>query len=52
MVVLDVRMPHDAEGIEAAREIRAWTPPTPVVLLSQHIESRRALNRRRSTSGR
>ncbi|WP_369401313.1 response regulator [Demequina soli] len=43
VVVLDVRMPSDDEGIEAALEIRAWDPPTPVMLLSQHIETRRTV---------
>lgn len=43
VVVLDIRMPHDDEGIEAALEIRAWQPPTPVLLLSQHIETRRTV---------
>jgi len=43
VVVLDVRMPHGDEGIGAALEIRAWDPPTPVMLLSQHIETRRTV---------
>lgn len=43
IAVLDVRMPTDDEGIEAAIEIREWDPPTPVLLLSQHIETRRTL---------
>nr|WP_240978304.1 response regulator transcription factor [Planctomonas sp. JC2975] len=43
IVVLDIRMPSDDEGIAAALEIRAWNPPTPVMLLSQHIETRRTL---------
>jgi DNA-binding NarL/FixJ family response regulator len=43
VVVLDIRMPADDEGIAAALEIRAWTPPTPVMLLSQHIETRRTV---------
>ncbi|MGA4507867.1 response regulator [Propionibacteriaceae bacterium G1746] len=43
IVVLDVRMPNDDEGIGAAREIRDWQPSTPVLLLSQHIETRRTL---------
>lgn len=42
-VVLDIRMPSDDEGIAAALEIRSWEPPTPVLLLSQHIETRRTL---------
>lgn len=43
IVVLDIRMPRDDEGIEAALEIRGWEPPTPVLLLSQHIETRRTV---------
>ncbi|WP_027586750.1 response regulator transcription factor [Acidipropionibacterium thoenii] len=43
VVILDVRMPDDAEGIEAALEIRDWRPPTPVMLLSQHVETRRSV---------
>ncbi|PJJ63685.1 response regulator transcription factor [Compostimonas suwonensis] len=43
VVVLDIRMPAAAEGIDAALEIRAWDPPTPVLLLSQHIEGRRSV---------
>ncbi|MET0811458.1 MAG: response regulator transcription factor [Microbacterium sp.] len=44
VVVLDIRMPSDDEGIAAALEIRAWDPPTPVLLLSQHIETRRTVD--------
>lgn len=43
VVVLDIRMPSEDEGIAAALEIRAWDPPTPVMLLSQHIETRRTV---------
>ncbi|MFT4108598.1 response regulator transcription factor [Propionicimonas sp.] len=43
VVVLDIRMPSDEEGILAALEIRAWQHPVPVMLLSQHIETRRTL---------
>lgn len=43
VVVLDIRMPSDDEGIAAALEIRAVDPPTPVLLLSQHIETRRTV---------
>ncbi|GAA3926034.1 response regulator transcription factor [Microbacterium soli] len=42
VVILDIRMPSDDEGIAAALEIRADTP-TPVMLLSQHIETRRTV---------
>lgn len=44
IVVLDVRMPSDDEGVAAALEVRAWTPPTPVLLLSQHVETRRTID--------
>lgn len=44
IVVLDVRMPSDDEGVVAALEVRAWTPPTPVLLLSQHVETRRTID--------
>lgn len=40
VVVLDIRMPGTDDGIAAALEIRAWQPPTPVLLLSQHVETR------------
>ncbi len=43
VVVLDIRMPSADEGLDAALEIRAWDPPTPVLLLSQHIEARRSV---------
>lgn len=43
VVILDIRMPHDDEGIDAALEIRDADPPTPVMLLSQHIETRRTV---------
>ncbi len=43
VAVLDIRMPSENEGIAAALEIRAWDPPTPVMLLSQHIETRQTV---------
>ncbi|MFF2371670.1 response regulator [Agromyces sp. NPDC058110] len=43
VVVLDIRMPSADEGVAAAIEIREWSPPTPVLLLSQHIETRRTV---------
>ncbi|HTN59450.1 MAG TPA: response regulator transcription factor [Protaetiibacter sp.] len=43
IVVLDIRMPSAEEGLLAALEIREWQPPTPVMLLSQHIEARRSV---------
>lgn len=44
VVVLDIRMPTENEGISAALEIRGWDPPTPVMLLSQHIETRHTVD--------
>ncbi|TAM66181.1 MAG: response regulator transcription factor [Microbacteriaceae bacterium] len=43
IIVLDIRMPGDDDGIAAALEIRAWHQPTPVMLLSQHVETRHVL---------
>lgn len=43
VVVLDIRMPQDDEGIIAALEIRGWRASMPVLLLSQHIETRRTV---------
>ena len=43
IVVMDVRMPAADEGIAAALELRAQEPPVPVVLLSQHVETRRTV---------
>jgi DNA-binding NarL/FixJ family response regulator len=42
LVILDIRMPSADEGVEAAIEIRAWAP-TPIMLLSQHVEIRRSV---------
>lgn len=39
VAILDIRMPGTDNGIAAALEIRAWEPPTPVMLLSQHVET-------------
>jgi DNA-binding NarL/FixJ family response regulator len=41
LVVTDIRMPptHSSEGIDAARAIRAASPTTAVIVLSQHVES-------------
>ena len=44
VVVLDIRMPGSDDGIAAALEIRSWQMPTPVMLLSQHIETRHVLD--------
>jgi DNA-binding NarL/FixJ family response regulator len=42
LVILDIRMPptHTNEGVLAALELRSTFPALPVVLLSQHIETR------------
>lgn len=44
VVIVDVRMPpsHTTEGLEAAMEIRAANPGQPVVVVSQHLETRYA----------
>lgn len=41
LVVTDIRMPptHTSEGIDAARSIRASSPSTAVIVLSQHVEA-------------
>ncbi|MDN5725838.1 MAG: response regulator transcription factor [Propionibacteriales bacterium] len=44
IVVLDIRMPDGDEGITAAVEIRSWHPPVPVLLLSQHVETRQVVD--------
>lgn len=43
LALLDIRMPRDDEGIEAALRLRARLPELPIMLLSQHIETRRTL---------
>jgi DNA-binding NarL/FixJ family response regulator len=45
LAVVDVRMPpdHTDEGARAARQIRAEHPAVAVLLLSQHIETRHAV---------
>lgn len=45
VVILDIRMPptHTTEGLRAAVELRAQYPELAVMLLSQHIETRYAL---------
>lgn len=44
-LIIDVRMPptFQTEGLEAALEIRRTTPGTGILVLSQHIETRYAL---------
>lgn len=46
LVVLDIRMPptHTTEGLEAAVAIRDATPDVAVLLLSQHVETRYAVD--------
>jgi DNA-binding NarL/FixJ family response regulator len=45
LAIVDVRMPpaYDDEGMRAAAEIRASHPETAVLVLSQHIEGRHAV---------
>lgn len=45
LVVLDIRMPptHTTEGLEAALRIRSAHPEIAVLLLSQHVETRYAV---------
>ena len=44
--VVDVRMPptHTTEGLEAARAIRAARPGTAILVLSQYVETRYAVD--------
>jgi len=46
VVVVDVRMPptHKTEGLEAARQIRAERPGTAILVLSQYVETRYAID--------
>jgi DNA-binding NarL/FixJ family response regulator len=46
VVVLDVRMPptHTTEGLVAARTIRARWPRTAILVLSQYVETRHAID--------
>jgi DNA-binding NarL/FixJ family response regulator len=46
MVIVDVRMPPDyrAEGLEAARVIRAEFPGTAIVVLSEHVDVDQAVD--------
>ena len=46
VVVVDVRMPptHTTEGLEAARAIRARHPGTAILVLSQYVETRYAVD--------
>jgi DNA-binding NarL/FixJ family response regulator len=46
VVVVDVKMPpsHTTEGLEAAREIRRSHPGTAILVLSQYVETRYAVD--------
>ena len=46
VAIVDVRMPptHTTEGLEAAREIRARHPSTAILVLSQYVETRYAVD--------
>lgn len=46
VVVVDVRMPpsHTTEGLEAARDIRRRYPGTAILVLSQYVETRYAVD--------
>ena len=45
LAVIDIRMPpeHADDGARAARALRAARPAQPIVLLSQHVESRHSV---------
>ncbi len=45
LVIVDIRMPPDRtdDGARAARIIREQTPSLPIVLLSQHLETRHSM---------
>ena len=53
VVVTDIRMPptHSVEGLRAALEVRARRPDVGVLILSQHLESRYAIDLVRSGRG-
>jgi serine/threonine-protein kinase len=46
LAVVDVRMPpsHSTEGLEAARQIRATYPGMAILVLSQYVETRHAVD--------
>lgn len=46
VAVLDVRMPptHTTEGLEAARQIRSLHPEIAILVLSQYVETRHAVD--------
>ncbi|MBA3955645.1 MAG: response regulator transcription factor [Acidimicrobiia bacterium] len=53
VVVVDIRMPptHTLEGLRAALELRRCAPEVGVLVLSQHVESRYAMDLLRSGGG-
>ncbi len=53
VVVVDIRMPptHTVEGLQAALDVRSRHPEVGVLVLSQHLESRYALDLLRSGRG-
>ena len=53
VVVVDIRMPptHTVEGLRAAMDIRRRHPEVGVLVLSQHVESRHAVELLRSGGG-
>lgn len=46
LAIVDVRMPPTMtdDGVQAAQQLRAQLPDLPIVLLSQHIETRHAVD--------
>ncbi len=46
LVIVDVRMPptHTTEGLEAARQLRAASPGLAILILSQYVETRYAVD--------
>ena len=46
LVVIDVRMPPDKtdDGARAARDLRNRMPDLPIVMLSQHVETRHSID--------
>lgn len=53
LAIVDVRMPpdYDLEGMVAARQIRTTFPQTAVLVLSQHVEARMAVDLMTSGGG-
>jgi DNA-binding NarL/FixJ family response regulator len=46
LVIADIRMPpgYNTEGLDAARQIRAETPDTAILVLSAHVEVEQAMD--------